>query len=225
MQNEEWQKAVDELQQLRNHQLSQDYVNNYLGKKTPQQIKEIARLTREEMADPEYQRKEKLYQEGIVFQKQQEEQRKKWLLTVPEEIIQLSPEPANETYTRYIWGTKRQIAPQLKNGLNLNSDHDSLPSGWYYTHVGSEEWVSLLGFEYSRSGPVVEITIENLPDGFYLIEDLDVQFNGKVPHTAMLISKSPAIPPQCVKITNRISTERSMEENPQYGDDHYYENA
>ena len=99
----------------------------------------------------------------------------------------------------------------------MNEGHDSLPPGWNYLHVGGEEWVAVLSRDYGRNGTVCEIEISNLPEGFFVVNDIDVMQNGESPESAILISKQTIIPAQCVKITKVMDTDDVIQDYPEYG--------
>jgi len=137
---------------------------------------------------------------------------------------EMDAEPAGaDTFTRYAWmsGDDLRNLISSNNGLPMNSGHDALPSGWHHLHVGGEEWVAILNKDYGNEGPVCEITISNLPSGFYLMSDPDRMY-GKV-DSWMLISKSPIIPASCVEITFEKDTEEAIQDSGFEYDEHYWE--
>jgi len=125
-------------------------------------------------------------------------------------------EPADEQYTRYVWGNQNDIEQEIKNGYPLNQGHDLLPKGWNYIHVGDMEWIAILNRDYGRSGPVCELTISNLPDGFYLVsDDPDIMNKINAPDSGMIVSKQNHIPAECIKITNIYDSEEIEKEYPE----------
>lgn len=135
---------------------------------------------------------------------------------------QLEVDDAIDTYVRYIWGTKNDVATQLANGLELKQ-HNSLPQGWYSTHVGGKEWIAMLAQDYGRSGPVCEVEIFDLPTNQYWVtNDPDLTIGGKL-DSNMIISKKRFIPPQNLEITNVFNTEKVSKDYPQFGSEYYWQ--
>lgn len=139
---------------------------------------------------------------------------------VPAEILEhFEVRPAfDENFTRYVWGTKEENQVIIASGLEMNEGHGGLPPGWYYLHVGGEEWVAVLSRDYGRNGPVCEIEITNLPEGFFVVNDIDVMPTGESPDSSILISKQPNIPAQCVKITRVLDTDDIIQDYPEYSE-------
>jgi hypothetical protein len=81
--------------------------------------------------------------------------------------------------------------------------------------VGDEGWVAVLNRDYGRSGPVCELLISSLPEGFFLLkEDPDIMDRTNTPDSGMLISRATIIPPQCITISRVLNTEKVVEDYP-----------
>jgi len=195
-------KMVSLLALLERNQYADDLVK-YWKTKTPEELN----IIHEKLKD-EYFRSLSAIKDEYQDPKQDSE--------FPEELNNFSEvEYATGTYNRYVWGTQNEIVQIIANGLKMNSGHDDLPDDWYYVHVGDEEWVSILYEEYQRDGPVCELEISNLPDGFFEVEDIDLAgINPEretYPSSSILISKQRIIPPQCINISRCFDTQEIVD--------------
>ena len=136
---------------------------------------------------------------------------------VPPEIynlFEIEPVHESDVLTRYVWGNSEEIQAVIQQGLEMNEGHSALPPGWYYLHVGGEEWVAILSRDYGRDGDVCELEISELPEGFFLIEDTDIMDRTSTPYSRLLISKMAVVPPNCIAIAKVFDTEDIVEQYP-----------
>lgn len=122
----------------------------------------------------------------------------------------------DDVLTRYVWGSREEVQLDIENGLVMNGGHSSLPSGWFYLHVGDEDWIPVLSRDYGRGGEVCELEISELPDGFFLVDDVDIMDKTDTPYSEILISKFRVIPKNCITISRIIDSDKMMDGEPQY---------
>lgn len=191
----------------------EQYVNDlikYWKTKTPEELKSIHEKLKEE------------YFKSLSNSTDNQE-------NLPEELENNFSEIEDATgvsINRYVWGTQEEIAREISNGLVMNSSHGDLPNDWYYLHAGSEEWVAVLYEDYQRDGPVCELEISNLPEGFFIVNDTDVKQGMNpnretYPDSYMIVSKQNVIPPQCVKITRCFDTQEMVNIYPSTENEEY----
>lgn len=141
---------------------------------------------------------------------------------IPEELLDEYGDDisiADNGYTRYIWSTKQEIRKEIQkhDGLPMHPCEGTTPPGYFYLHVGERKWVNILQSDYGRSGPVCEVIIQNLPEGFFLVVDPDQTVQGKV-DSNLIISKVGLIPAKCIQIAWQKS-KQAGEPGFRYDDD------